>query len=249
MILLSEIQNYSTWDGPGIRTTVFMKGCSCGCLWCQNPEALHDRVEEINGKTYGFYMEVSDLVKQIVKNRIFFDQSGGGVTFSGGNPIMQINELIEASTMIKKEGIHVAIDVYGDCSWETLESTLPSTDLYLYDIKLMDPEKHLFYVGVPLSAPLENLILLSKTGKKILVRTPIIPGVNMDDENIHAQGQFMMSAGLVDLEIFPYHPQAEDKYKRLGWDYKMSGTRVPTNEEFSHVVDIFKTYGLNVKHG
>ena len=246
-VTLNSIQDYSTHDGPGIRSTVFMKGCSCSCLWCQNPEGLHDNIETVNGQTYGYHIDTDEVVNKLLRNRIFYDKSKGGVTFSGGNPLVQINPLLVMMEALKKEGVHIALDVYGDCTWETLSATLPYVDLYLYDMKVMDRQKHREMVGVDLDIPLENLARLGFNGPPVLIRTPLIPGVNMDANNIALQMDFMSKCGLDDIELFPYHPQAEDKYDRMGWEYKMKGTLPPSDEEFTRIVRIFEKEGFNVK--
>lgn len=292
-----NIQKYSIHDGPGIRTTVFLKGCPLKCWWCHNPES--QKIEgqlmflankcivcrdcekvcptgAISFSNKGFNYDSSkcklcekcseacpsealefagkklsqeDVIKEIEKDKIFYEESGGGVTFSGGEPLVQIDFLDNLLKLAKGKGLHTAIDTCGYSLWENIDRIKDKVDLFLYDIKHMDDEKHKKYTGVSNKLILDNLMKLAKEGKKIWVRIPIIPGINDDDINIEKTCKFISSLNLKDVFLLPYHNIAIDKYKRLDMKYKISDIENPDNEVMETMAQKFRGYGLNVKIG
>lgn len=239
-----DIQRNSYVDGPGIRTTVFFKGCNLRCKWCHNPESQNLEKEiifyqnkctgcrrckgltvddenficfndskEICGKEYS----VDDVLTEILKDKAFYETSGGGVTFSGGECMLQIDFLSEILKKCKENEIHTAVDTAGHIHWESFEKILPYSDLFLYDIKAMDSEVHKKYTGVTNGLILENLSTLLKNGACVCVRIPVIPGVNDSEEEMKKIKEFFDANGYPEkIELLPYHAMGEHKYAALG---------------------------------
>ena len=251
--MIFDIQRSSFVDGPGIRTTVFFKGCNLRCAWCHNPESQraepqmmlyknkctgcgacqkkcphklercelcgicalycpHD-AREICGKEY----TVDKVMQEILKDKVFYETSGGGVTFSGGECMLQIDFLEAILKECKKHGIHTAVDTAGHVPFDRFERILPDTDLLLYDVKCYDSEKHKAYTGVDNRLILENLGKLLRTEQAVWVRIPVIPTVNDSVEEMRAIRQFLDSYGYPDkVELLPYHAMGEHKYEAIG---------------------------------
>lgn len=298
-----DIRKFSLHDGPGIRTTVFFKGCPLSCWWCHNPESQSpapevmlwesrcircgacvstcaleaiSRVEDgQNGPVYttdrevctvcgscasacaadarelvGQRMSVADVMQQIARDSIFFEESGGGVTFSGGEPMVQRAFLAELLKASKALDIHTAVDTSGYTPWKSLESILDDTDLFLYDLKLMDDTRHRQVTGVPNGLILHNLRALSERGKRIILRVPVVPGVNDDAANLHAVGDFAASLPHLErVDILAYHPSALGKYERLGKPYHLPDTRSPSEERMQEITHLLEQHNLIVKTG
>jgi pyruvate formate lyase activating enzyme len=187
---------------------------------------------------------------QILKERIFFDQSGGGVTLSGGEPLYQPDFAIAVLKECRRHEIHTAVDTCGFVSSSVLMEALPLTDLFLYDIKHMDPEKHREYTGVDNEVILSNLEILSKAGALIHARMPFIPGVNTDEKNLHLTGAFLSRIeGVVKVSLLPYHNAAEDKHRRWNAEYKLKGLRAPSEDLLKKSAAILESYGLKAEIG
>lgn len=293
-----NIQKYSIHDGPGIRTTVFLKGCPLSCIWCHNPESQSPGQEVLfygrrcigcgkcmeackQGAIYlqdgkmqydrekctscgsctevcypkarevaGNLVDVNYVMNQIEKDRIFYEESGGGVTFSGGEPLMQHEFLLELLKQCKEREIHTAVDTCGYADPDVLASVSMYTDLYLYDLKLIDDEKHTKYTGASNKLILENLKTISKLGKRIFIRIPLIPGINDDNENIEATARIIKNTtGVEQVNLLPYHNIAVDKYNRLGRSNCLMKIKVPTEEEIGQIAQKFMVYGIKVKIG
>ena len=238
-----DIQRNSYVDGPGIRTTVFFKGCNLKCRWCHNPESqsfekqilfyqnkctrcgrckdltvddenfiCFNDAKEICGKEYS----VDEVLKEVIKDKAFYETSGGGVTFSGGECMLQIDFLTEILKKCKENGIHMAVDTAGHIPWESFEKIIPDTDLFLYDIKAMNDEIHKEYTGVSNSLILENLARLLKSNVGVWVRVPIIPGVNDSEDEMKKIKSFFEANGYPEkVELLPYHAMGEHKYVAL----------------------------------
>lgn len=213
------------------------------CGACINACPLKAR--EVTGKT----VTADSVMKEILKDRIFYDESGGGVTFSGGEPLMQPDFLYELLERCRDEYIHTALDTSGFASWDVLDKVSSLVDLFLYDIKLMDNEKHRKYTGVPSDIILQNIRKLSERQRRIFARIPIIPGINDDDENIRSTGEFLSRLNIMQVNILPYHNMAADKYNRLSREYKINDTTAPDDAKMSAISNILAQYGLNVKIG
>ena len=239
-----DIERNSYVDGPGIRTTVFFKGCNLRCKWCHNPESqkrekeilfyknkctgcgrcvgltvenesfmCFEDAKEICGKEY----TVDEVLVEVIKDKAFYETSGGGVTFSGGECMLQIDFLTEILKKCKESGIHTAVDTAGHIPWESFEKIISYTDLFLYDIKSMNDEIHKEYTGVTNTLILENLIKLLKSKACVWIRIPIIPGVNDTEEEMKNIKAFFESYGYPEkTELLPYHAMGEHKYEALG---------------------------------
>ena len=269
-----DIERNSYVDGPGIRTTVFFKGCNLRCAWCHNPESqapkpemlfyknkctgcgkckekcpnhlescelcgkctlycLHD-AREICGKEY----TVDEVLKEILKDKTFYDNSGGGVTFSGGECMLQIDFLEEILKECKKNGIHTAVDTAGHVPFEYFERILRFTDLFLYDIKCFDSEKHRRHTGIGNGLVLENLKKLLATDATIWIRIPIIPTVNATAEEMQKIKDYICRCGKPErIELLPYHAMGEHKYAAIGKEMKMFSA--PSKEKMTELKKIF----------
>ncbi|MBQ9098763.1 MAG: glycyl-radical enzyme activating protein [Clostridia bacterium] len=269
-----DIERNSYVDGPGIRTTVFFKGCNLRCVWCHNPESQspkpqmmfyknkctgcgkckercpnnlekcglcgkctlycpHD-AREICGKEY----TVDEVIREILKDKAFYDNSDGGVTFSGGECMLQIDFLEEILKECKKNGIHTAVDTAGYVQFEYFERILRFTDLFLYDIKCFDSEKHKQYTGVGNESILENLKRLLTTKKSVWIRIPIIPMVNDTEEELQKIKSFLEACqSPKKIELLPYHAMGEHKYEAIGKEVQMFA--VPSEEKMMRLKKIF----------
>ncbi len=171
-------------------------------------------------------MSVEDVVAEITKDTLFYDESHGGITFSGGEPLMQPSFLMGLLKACGNLDLHRTVDTCGYADTRTLLNVATQAELFLYDLKHMDPEKHYRYTGVSNEMILTNLKCLSRQGAKVIIRLPVVPGINSDGENIERTGAFLSSlAGVNQVNILPYHCAAEAKYKKLGVKYECSGYR------------------------
>ncbi len=296
--LIFDIRRFSVPDGPGLRTTVFFKGCPLRCLWCHNPESQHRRPErlfwadrclacqscvascpqgairwdgtrpvvddtkctlsgacvaacyaearQIAGRT----MTVPEVMSEIERDIAFYEGSRGGVTFSGGEPLLQANFLLELLTACKASEIHTALDTSGFATWETLDRVRPFVDLFLYDIKLMDPHRHRKYMLTFNTRILDNLQRLAALGHNITVRVPIVPGINDDRQNLQATGSFVAAlGGSGRIDLLPYHAAAMSKYERLHRTYRLPWLETPSDERMAEIAHLFEGYGLQVQVG
>jgi pyruvate formate lyase activating enzyme len=279
--LVFNVQRFSVHDGPGVRTTVFMKGCPLCCAWCHNPESqsaspefvrlrhlcmacgrcTDDELDNpvVNGRNdadvdacptgalqgVGDRVEPADLVRTLLRDRIFFDESGGGVTVSGGEPLVQPAFVTDVLRRLRAEGVHTALDTCGFGRWPDLRGAAEHASLVLYDVKLMDPARHKAVTGVSNELILDNLRALAGVHPAIWVRIPVIPGVNDDDENMAAAATFVHSVpGIRQIDLLPYHPAGEAKFARLGLDYTLHGTPPPDQGRLDALAARFRALGL-----
>jgi len=262
--LIFNVRRYSIHDGPGIRVTFFMKGCPLKCLWCHNPEgisALNETVIQINrvgnrefshNIKAGEYYSVEDILAILEKDRVFIDQSKGGVTFSGGEPMMQAEFLLEALKASKENGYHTAVDTSGYSSAENYLSIIPYADLFLFDIKHLDEEKHIKLTGVSNSVILDNYRMLAETGRDIMVRIPVIPGMNDDKDHLERLKDFLVAGktgSIVKINLLPYHRTGSSKYKRFNLPGKMVDTDQPSSGRMNDLKEFFSETGVKVKIG
>jgi pyruvate formate lyase activating enzyme len=204
------------------------------------------KAREIAGKR----AKVSDVMKEVEKDTIFYDESGGGVTFSGGEPFIQPTFLQDLLEACKEKGIQTAVETCGFVDAETLMASCPYVDSYLYDLKVIDNETHRRFTGVSNEIILKNLRQLSHLHDQVIVRFPIIPGVNDDDENVLRLGAFVSSLGSVkEIDVLPYHELGVEKYKRLGMMNRMPKVELPSSVRVSEIVKQLEGYGLLVKVG
>ena len=249
--MIFDIQRNSFVDGPGIRTTVFFKGCNLRCKWCHNPESQsfekqmmfykdkctgcgkcrevcpnHLQSCDFCGKCElycpaearkicGREYTSGEVLAEVIKDKAFYENSGGGVTFSGGECMLQLDFLCEILKKCKAAGIHTAVDTAGNVQWESFEKILPFTDLFLYDIKAFGAELHRKGTGVSNELILENLKNLSGRAD-IIVRIPVIGGYNDNDDEIRQIADFLKQIKIIKAELLPYHAMGEHKYTALG---------------------------------
>ena len=252
-----NIQKFSLHDGPGIRTTVFFKGCPLRCHWCHNPESQcfepeimsegDDQVE--NGNRVGTAYSIRELVKLLRKDEIFYDQSGGGVTLSGGEVMAQDMDFVEELLKnLVREGISVVIDTSGYARTENFERILDYTDLFLYDLKTIRDDIHKEYTGVSNELILKNLKYLSDSGAAIELRMIMVKDLNMDEETIRLTVEWFKKENikLKGVTLLPYHDFGREKYKKLNRECTQNFEK-PTEEALNRVKDQLEAAGYPVK--
>jgi pyruvate formate lyase activating enzyme len=293
-----NIEKYAIHDGPGIRTTVFFKGCPLRCLWCHNPEGQNPKSELIyrEGRCIGCgecvkkcprkalsassdrvalnrkncnvcgvcvqvcpsealsiagkEMSVEEVVKEIERDMAFYEESEGGVTFSGGEPLLQPDFLEALLHECSDRGIHTTLDTSGYALQSVIARVRDKVDLFLFDIKSMDEAKHKKYTGVSNRLVLRNLQRLVKDGFEVAVFMPIIPGVNDDEENIRRTGEFISSLQNVEyVSLLPYHNAGVDKYKNMGRTYNFKKLQSPSGQKMSMIRKNLEAFGLKVRIG
>jgi pyruvate formate lyase activating enzyme len=295
--IVTNIQRFSIHDGPGIRTTVFFKGCNLHCFWCHNPETLRTEPElqvfpdrcigcgaclerceqqahvEMDGqRTFrrercvacgrcadtcyaeclvlvGEHKSVDEVVEEVLRDRPFYERSGGGVTLSGGEPLLQLAFAGGILEQCKTEGLHTAIETAANLPWKRIASILPLTDLVMMDIKLLDSEAHRACTGVGNRRILENALRLGEGDTQLIIRTPVVPGVNDRPEWIVPIAAFAARLpNLLYYELLPFHPMAGGKYQSLGLDYRARGLESPGKEQMQALADAARQCGIEVKH-
>lgn len=296
--IVFNIQKYSIHDGPGIRTTVFFKGCPLSCKWCHNPESLSSEIQIVRNesnctmcssciiacptkalsarennieydksrcitcgscedvcyhnaiKIAGKEMNIKEVLNEILKDRVFYEESGGGVTFSGGEPLAQIDFLTILAKKCKENGIHTTLDTSGFTKWEKFRVLLEHIDLVLYDLKLVDNDKHLEYCGVSNTLIIENLRKLKDVAVDIYLRLPIIKGINDSLEDGKMILEIISDIGNIkQINLLEYHKIGVDKYPRLGKKYELTGDEKPTKESIGALEQMFKNKGYKVVIG
>ena len=295
--LIFNIQKFSIHDGPGIRTTVFFKGCPLACQWCHNPEsqsyskeividlerctgcgrcqsncpeqaiemmtgqligdskvcvycescvdACYHNAREVIGKAY----TVQELMTEIEKDRPFYEQSGGGVTLSGGEVMTHIDFVEELVKTCKKQGISVAIDTCGYAPQESFIRIAKYVDVFLYDLKCMDNALHQRYTGQNNDLILANLKLLSNCGANINLRLPLISGVNTEDRHIEQILDFIHNLTIHSINLLPYHNLAARKYQKINKEYTGQTFSAPSDERLEGICRRFKEANYNIKIG
>ena len=238
-VAIFNIQRCSIHDGPGIRTTVFLKGCPLRCDWCHNPEGLIGDAER---------WTVSDLVEEIERDRPFFEASGGGVTFSGGEPLSQPHVLVKCLEACRERRLHIAVDTSGVAAEDTISRIADLADVVLYDLKHMDSEIHRRHTGVDNAAVLANLRHLSAaTDCEIWVRFPLVPGFNDEESNIDEMARFVASLHRRHpVFVLPYHEIGLDKWRRFGEEPPALDYRKPSDDELDAVAARLRAHGLEV---
>lgn len=262
--LIFSVKKYSVHDGPGIRVTFFMKGCPLNCMWCHNPEGISPmsqsvmRTEKIGDREFnnveeaGKLYTTSDIISILERERVFMDHSNGGVTFSGGEPMMQPEFLLDCLKACKSEGYHTAVDTSGYAPSENFRSIIPYTDLFLFDLKHLDPLTHIALTGVSNELILSNYVLLLNEGKELIIRIPVIPGFNDDDSHLEKLRSFISGTATGQLKkicILPFHKTGASKYRKFNIPYRMNETEQPGNERMKELKDFFSKTGIKVKIG
>lgn len=258
-----DIKRFALHDGPGIRTTVFLKGCPLRCAWCHNPEShvtepeaymenrLIDGREIKRTRIYGKKVTTSDLFDELIHDRVFFEESGGGVTFSGGEPLLQYEELLELLELLGREKIHRTIDTSGQAPGDVMLNVAGQAELILYDLKLMDPEKHKKYTGVDNRRILENADLLLQHDVEVIFRIPLIPGINDTPEEIDAFRSFFKErSGLFgDVSLLPYHKTGTGKYQRMEKEYAIAALNEPSAQRMQELKYEIESCGVRTTIG
>ena len=254
--IVFDIKKFAIHDGPGIRTTVFLKGCFLNCWWCHNPESqqikpnkilnLTTKEYEIIGKEMGYL----EIIKEIEKDIIFYEESGGGVTFSGGEPFAQFEFLYTLLKECKTREISTAVDTSGFIELEKIKLLNDYIDLYLFDIKLINDDLHKKYTGVSNKKILENLSFLLSSDKEIFIRIPIIPSITDSINNIKAIGGYLSSFKRpIHIDILPYNKMGIEKFHRLQKIYRLSHIPEFSVSKLSLIKKELEKYGLEVKIG
>lgn len=249
-----DIQRFSVHDGPGIRTIVFLKGCLFRCRWCCNPESQEFEIQNMNmagkPKTVGRDVTVREVMDEVAKDMRYYLRSGGGMTLSGGESLLQ-PEFAEALFLAAhKFGINTAVETTGAVSFDIIERLLPHIDYFLMDIKHMDSKKHEEFVGKPNGIVLENAAKIARTAKNYIVRVPVIPTFNDTEEEIGEIAKFAASLGGVrEMHILPYHRLGIDKYGGLGRKYTLKDIIPPDDGKMARLKKAAERFGIECRIG
>lgn len=297
--IIFDIKHFAVHDGPGIRTTVFFKGCPMECWWCHNPEGLSTEEEVFyyeakcmgchrcidicsasaidknndgigiireNCNTCGECVEecptgalqiagnrvtVDEVMDEIKKSIIYFNKSGGGVTFSGGEPLMQPDFLRGLIIECRDRGIHIALDTSGYAPREIFDSMVDDIDIFLYDLKLISDSRHKKYTAVSNKVILENLGRLSEKdrGRDVFIRFPVVPNITDGDRELDEIIEFISSLKDINkVNLLPFH-NVREKYERLGRKYRIKNVKSPDRERVKHIKELFQEKGFKVKIG
>jgi pyruvate formate lyase activating enzyme len=299
--LIFDIRKYTLHDGPGVRTTVFFKGCPLNCLWCCNPESQVREPElvwirerclgcdlcltvcpqhalggtEEGGRTIdrercdrcgqcaercpgealnliGRRMSVEEVLAEVTRDALYFEGSGGGLTLSGGEPLAQPEFAAELLRRYKhdEKGHNTAVETCGFVEWPAVEMLSADVDLFLYDLKHMDPAEHLRLTGRDNRLILENARRLAQAGRTLVIRLPLVAGINDRRENLEATAEFARSlVGVTRIDLLPYHRLGEPKYRRLERDCPLNGQPSPSSERVAWVRQILEQQGFEVRIG
>ena len=289
--MLMDVKRFAVHDGPGIRTTLFLKGCSLTCVWCHNPEGIGfgaqmayyahkcigcgecvaacragaQRMEAGRHayvraactacgacepvclgeamKRFGRRVSLEEACAIALEDRMFYGD-GGGVTLSGGEPLMQADFAAALLERLRKEGVHTAVDTCGNVDWAAFEKVLPHTDLFLYDVKHIDPQRHAALTGRSNEVILRNLRRLCETGKRVEIRMPLVPGANDDEATLRGIGALLGSLPIERMRVLPYHSMARSKYAALGMEDTLPRVESPTEAEVGRAVALLREYGV-----
>ena len=293
MIRISNIEKFATHDGPGIRTTVFLKGCFLHCPWCANPETwksepvlMHDAKKCVECKTCmhvcehgaisfpfqwdmdkciyckkcenyclqdaisfaGKDMEINEVIKEILKDKDYFDQSNGGITISGGEPFMQLDAFLELIKQCKNNGLHVAVETTGNYCLDTLKEALPYIDLFLMDLKHLDAQKLKDITGGNLDLILNNFKYLAQhCPNKVIVRMPVIPRFN--DDICEDVIRFCANLKLSEVNLLPFHTMGKSKWDQLNKEFMYDKDKMMDRNDLTPYIDVGKQLGVYVKIG
>ncbi len=255
--IIFDIKKYAIHDGPGIRTTVFFKGCPLNCWWCHNPESrspLPQRIgksiqlDSLNGKTkvIGQEMTVDEVMKEVEKDTLYYDESGGGVTFSGGEPLMQRAFLRALLIAAKERELHTTVDTCGHVPYTAFEGVNGWVDLYLFDLKLLDDQTHMKYTGVSNTLILRNLEKLLEQGHETELRIPLIPGITDTDRNIMETITYISTLpSIPPVHLLPYNKIGEGKYERFDIENKLGKLEPQSEHRLLQIIKQFQDAGID----
>ncbi len=249
-----DIQKFSVHDGPGIRTIVFLKGCLFRCKWCCNPESQEFEIQQMNmdgkPKTVGRDVTVREVMAEVAKDMNYFLRSGGGLTLSGGESLLQ-PEFAKALLMTAHDyGINTAIESTGAVEFEIIEELLPHIDYFLMDIKHMNSEKHKEFIGKSNDLVLENAVKIAEKANSLVIRVPVIPTFNDTEEEIGEIAKFASSLKNVKkMHILPYHRLGQDKYEGIGRDYLLKEIKPPDDGKMAQLKRAAEKYGIECQIG
>jgi pyruvate formate lyase activating enzyme len=239
-----NIEHYAIHDGPGVRSTVFMKGCPLKCIWCHNPEGM-DLMDDVECRI----MTPEEVIEEVMKDVLFYDESGGGVTFSGGEPLMQVDFLEACLKLAKEHHLNTAIETSGFAPCEAVERIAPYVDLFLFDMKPILPELHKKCTGVDNTIVKENLKRLVELGADISLCMVAVPGINDSSEVMDAFADFLLPLGIDELTLLPLHKSAKNKYERLGKEFLIDDLEVPSEEKMDWWTKEYEKRGFTVTVG
>ncbi|MCI9141853.1 MAG: glycyl-radical enzyme activating protein [Lachnospiraceae bacterium] len=243
---VSHIQFFSTGDGPGIRSTVFLKGCNLRCPWCHNPETIEPAPQTLSfpgtGKhvLYGKNMPVEEVVETVMGDLDFYKASQGGVTISGGEPMLQPEGVAELCRRLRQLGVSTLIDTAGNVPWEHFERVLPYTDCFFYDFKSPDERVYREIVRGNPKLIWGNLKKLSDVKAALHVRIPLIPGVNDDDGSLERSAALLADMGVRNVDLLPFHRMGGAKYQAMGLSYAYQDTHPLSGERVREIRHIFE---------
>lgn len=241
-----DIQRYSIHDGPGIRTIVFLKGCAFRCRWCCNPESQEFNIQNMvfggKNKIVGKDVTVGEVMTEVMKDSFYYKRSGGGLTLSGGESLLQPDFAVALLRAAKENGINTAIETTGFAKFDVIKKYLQYLDFVLMDIKHMNPEKHKEFCGHTNELVIENAKKIQESGANLTIRVPVIPTFNNTVEEISDIARFAKQLGVKRLHLLPYHRMGEDKYAGLGRNYLLKGTEPMTDEYMRKLYDA--AYGI-----
>lgn len=259
--IIFDIKRFALHDGPGIRTTVFFKGCPLRCWWCQNPESIRELPEIVKVQsvktsynkfceeeaTFGRSIKVKALLEELLKDLIFYEESGGGVTFSGGEPLVQYKFLSSILGECKELGINTAVDTSGYAHIEAFNETYDKTDLFLFDLKLIDNNLHKKYTEVSNELILNNLKELTSRGNKVIIRIPLIPGITDTESNLSGIADHLSKLkNIRQIDLLPYNKISESKYKRLNKNSLLGQLETQSEEKLVNIKLLFNNLDIPV---
>jgi len=261
--LIFDIKRFALHDGPGIRTTVFFKGCPLSCQWCHNPESRSSNVQQIesgrylgdkmlpSAMVYGRELSVEAIMETIRRDEHYYSHSGGGVTLSGGEPFQQAEALLDLAIAVKEHDFHLAVDTCGYANPSKIEKLLPYVSLFLFDLKAMDPSLHKEYTGVDNSLIQQNARMIASSGVPMYIRIPVIPGVNDSENEIRSFDRFIaeIEHGVERIDLLPYHRIAAHKYRQLGMEEKLATHPLATDADLEKFERILLREGRKIKRG
>ncbi len=261
-VCIFDIKRFAIHDGPGIRTTVFFKGCPLECWWCHNPEGITKDIErfleevELDGilmekeVELGRWISVEDLMDELEKDRVFMEESSGGISISGGEPLQQADALFRLLELSGERNFHSTVDTSGYASKEKMKIVSRLADLILFDLKSMDDEKHLKYTGVSNKKIIQNLEIALKGSAEVHLRIPLISGFNDSPEAIESMVDYLEPyKRLKVVDLLPYHRLGSHKYQRFNREYLQNGFKAPTKTRIGEIEKTFEDAGYSVNIG